>query len=228
MTTHTEAFADVHLPKWAGITVVGEGITPEQAQVLLVRTCGFGFWTNDRAFEAEVLRLVGVTADRLSPAQFDQIEEAEARYGVLDLEYLRNSRIASCDIAGPHGWCDWVGTIYMAQRNVGKHATLSRLLEEAETIAEAFPFLTMRLQVLDREWSELDASPVAEYVVEGAQATAQLWPEESLVPSFPPQAAEARMGEFAMGLLNPGRERGCTIALLEKALERTLASLENG
>jgi hypothetical protein len=139
----------VALPKWPAMVVVGESVTPEQAAEILVRTDNWHISTNDKAWGRAVRETVGLPPsswelpegeDRLE--RLKEIWAAEDRFrqevGVLQLEYLSNSQIASCYVGGPHGWCDWTGRIGSANYNIGKWPGADTVLEEWERIAAAF------------------------------------------------------------------------------------------
>lgn len=224
----SNALDQVYLPKWAGITVVGESIGPAQAQVVIIRTTRFWFSTNDKAFERELYRELGISAENYTSEQSEQIEAAEQKYGVLELEYLCNQRVVSSYIGGPHGWCDWSGTIFFNAHNVGKHPSATEIHRELLLIAEAFPFLTMNVELLNDEWGEPEAVPAVGYAVDGGQVAVEIAPAERLAPAPLPQEVEVSvLGGMMDVIINPSRERGCTIKLFRNALARTLSALES-
>lgn len=154
---------NIYLPKWPALLVVGEPVTKEQAQEILVRTDQHGFdyqyAGNDRDLRHELADLVGLNINEIKLSNWSeywqQVEEVRRKYNFLDdLYYLRNSRIVSSYIGGPHGWCDWQGHIECSNYNIGKYPSATEVYEEWLLIAQAFPFLDLRCQLLDGEISE--------------------------------------------------------------------------
>jgi hypothetical protein len=145
------------LTKWPRLIVVGENVTPKQANEILVRTHNWGwFMTNDKEWEGMVRNLVGAPPERsyLGEEGKKAWEEQKAfvkKMRTLDLEYLGNQRIMSSWIGGPHGWCDWDGTIGAANYNIGKWPTVDDVAEEWCTIANAFPYLKLTAQLVPDE-----------------------------------------------------------------------------
>lgn len=204
------------LPKWPGMVVTGDRVTPDRAMEIIVRTDSLNFCLNDHAFERHLNEALGVGKhSRHSDTwDWDKLEEVRASLGCLDgLEYLRNSRIGSSWIGGPHGWCDWDGTIGCNNYNIGKWPTCEDVFGEWEAIARAFPFLCLRCQLFDGETCEEGIRPVVEYSVGGGTVDA-IEPTDTLTPVPNDTAAEVR--EL---LFNPHRERGCAIEQFRRAVE---------
>lgn len=140
--------------KWPNLLVVGEPVTREQAAAILIRTRPTYLFTNVRDAEANYNKIL----DRLAPEP-------------LDLEYLDNTRIASSWIDGVKGWCDWNGHIGCSNYNIGKWPSVEEVTDDLRKIAEAFPFLRMIVQVLDRESCEEGGTPTAEWRIRDGQVT---------------------------------------------------------
>ena len=137
------------LPKWPALLVVGEAVTPEQAAEIIIRTSSFRFTTNARDFKAQLeTALYGQVLDDYTQSAFDQQERKRQEYRVLDLEYLYNDQVCSCWVGGPHGWCHWDGRIHTNNYNIGKWPSEEEVLKEWQAIAAAFPFLSLRSQLL--------------------------------------------------------------------------------
>lgn len=204
------------LPKWPALLVQGRSVTREQAMEILLRTNDTYFSTNDREFLASVLDTLGISvaADRsyLTP-DWNSLREFFESIHHLDLHYLTNSRIVSAWIGGPHGWCNWDGAIFSANYNIGKWPSVGEVLSDWTTIAQAFPFLSLRSQLMSGETSEENTEPVVEFVVENAHVT--LTKPEALLTPIQDDAVDSFVTRFEV----PGRERGCTPALLSEALE---------
>jgi hypothetical protein len=140
--------------KWPRLLVVGESITPGQADEILIRTNEWDYLaTNDVAWRKEVYNIAGIDSpepdcivpDRKSWKRFQKA------YKVLDLLYLYNSRIVSSWIGGPHGWCNWDGTIHTTNYNIGKWPFDVDVTDDWVKIAEAFPYLNLRAQLVGDE-----------------------------------------------------------------------------
>jgi hypothetical protein len=211
--------------KWPRLLVTGHPVTTEQADDILIRTNHWGLnHTNDPDWART---LADISAEHGLPREPDSrgpnsdgqawIDHSEARdtwnkrMGVLDLHYLHNSRIVSAWIGGPHGWCDWDGTIGCANYNIGKWPSDEEVLEDLCAIAAAFPFLTMTVQLVEDE---------------GAGGLAGEWRVAAGHVVHDPEPAEqlqARDELTEMGILlrmMPGGERGVSPARLRTALDR--------
>lgn len=207
----------VALPKWPALLVVGEPVSEEDACEILIRTNSSWFNTNDDEWKKQVFQAYGIKFSQdqhgfiLDSNQF----EVEKELGVLDLSFLDNDRIMSCWIGGPHGWCDWEGRIGSSNYNIGKWPSDERVLYEWMQIAQAFPFLKLKAQLLDRESHEADPKPLVTYEIENGVARQLDEPGEVLCPSTSDLKAEIR----ALG--RPFRERGVNLTHLVEALKIT-------
>lgn len=202
----------VDLPKWSALTVVGASVTREQAAEIIVRTNDWFLGTNDRAWEADVMGALGVPLTRengYTQVSWGKVVAATERLGGLSLEYLRNSRVMSAWVGGPHGWCDWDGTIGSSNYNVGKWPSVKAVRAEWARIAEAFPFLDLRAQLWSGETSEEGIVPLVEFVVRRGKVRATSPKKPVGVPCQAEQLTDLRA---------PGRERGCDLPTLRWAL----------
>lgn len=149
--------------KWPRLLVVGDAVTKEQADEILIRTNQWhGLFSNDKEWLA-IVRQVANEYGR--PAELDHaavnagaalarmraMDAWEKSLGILELSYLSNWRIMSCWFGGPYGWCDWDGTIGASTFNIGKWPSTAEVTEEWQAIATAFPFLNLRAQCLEDE-----------------------------------------------------------------------------
>jgi len=229
-----EDFFQKALPKWPALLVQGEKVTKEQAKEILIRTDSFSFSSNDNAFSAELNNIVynvkGKSWELIEDLQkkfgfdwnqaWDYQTEKQNEVGVLELQYLHNSRIVSSWIGGPHGWCDWDGNIQTSNYNIGKWPSIEEVYEEWKIIARAFPFLKLRAQLMNCEACETDAidpKPVVEFIVENGTIT-MVEPESQLL--------EMTEIDFKGRFLNPLAERGCTIAQFKEAYEYVKHKME--
>lgn len=209
-----EQFFALELPKWSCILVTGKKVTLEQAMEILIRTDSFYFSTNDLSFKKRLKAAVGFTEQgededwREHYAKQAAIKES---LGILPLGDIHNSRIVSCWIGGPHGWCDWNGNIFTNNYNIGKYPSVQGVYEDWCKIAEAFPYLDLRCQLLSGESCEEDAKPVVEFVVKEGTVTMVI-PESQLLPTVEPDFTSLFIGGNT-------RERGCNIETFKRALE---------
>lgn len=211
-----EQVAQIGLPKWPALTVVGEKVTPEQAMQIIIRTSGeFFFSSNDKAFTRDLYGVLGVELDDIGfPRDFDAMDAVQKRYQVISpLEYLCNHQIVSSFIGGPHGWCNWEGDIFCNTFNIGKWPDAETVLDEWAIIAEAFPFLSLKSQLFNGESSQSDIIPVVEFHILRGTAIA-FRPEGILVPAITNVSIP-----LLLSILVPGRERGCTLDQFRQALE---------
>ncbi|GGS85224.1 hypothetical protein GCM10010156_49800 [Planobispora rosea] len=139
------------LTKWPRLLVVGDAVTREQANEILIRTNTRHMHTNDRVWETTVHDLFGIARDKHGHPDWKSAQAFHDRYGVLDLTYLANQRIASSWLGGAYGWCDWDGTIGCSNYNIGKWPTVEDVTEEWQAIAAAFPYLTLHAQLVTDE-----------------------------------------------------------------------------
>lgn len=143
----------IDLGKWPRLLVSGDRVTNEQANQILIRTCSRMFFTNDRAWGKQAREILGVPElpFGVSEGWMDKFRAHEAawdRLGNLSLEYLYNSQIADASLGGPRAWCDWNGWIFCDQHNIGKWPSYETVTEEWTKIAQAFPFLRLRSQLI--------------------------------------------------------------------------------
>jgi hypothetical protein len=230
-----EKYFNIGLPKWPALIVKGKSVTREQAMEILIRTDDLWFSSNDREFEAQLNEILldldyvpreysgddKAIADKLgldstNGENFAKISEYKdsktSDLNRLDLHYLKNRRIVSSWIGGPHGWCDWEGNINCRNYNIGKWPSVEEVYNEWVTIAKAFPYLELSAQLYNGETSEEDSSPVIEFNIKDGKVEMSI-PEEPLdLPSF-------GMADMFSRFNNPYAERGCTIELFKSALE---------
>lgn len=156
---------DVSLPeyyddKWPRLIVVGESITPAQAEQVIVRTDSGYLHCNDRPWEKAARKIMGLydfmedrDESRLDERGYilsgiNQEREARTALGMLELHYLHNTQIAGAWIGGgTQGWCHWDGRVGSASWNIGKWPSVEEVTEDWKRIAAAFPFLDLRSQV---------------------------------------------------------------------------------
>lgn len=222
---NNEFFFNEELPKWPGLLVVGQPITKEQAMEVLIRTDGLDFMCNDRDWDRALTKLV-YAVDSLSWNLNDGLKEqlgiegwneqtqyTELRRSVVkpvELYYLRNERISSSWIGGPHGWCKWDGSIGCSNYNVGKWPGIEEIYNEWVLVAEAFPFLDLKSQLLDCEiGDDKTATAVVEFTIKDGKVSMSVPTKLIAEPKF----------DFGDRFTAQYPERGCTMEQFVEAFE---------
>lgn len=144
----------MELTKWPRLLVVGDSVTEEQANEILVRTDQWYLTSNDKGWTGSIAFLVGGTGamDKMYGGLTPQArQDLREELGALGLSYMYNSRIVSSFVGGPHGWCDWDGQIGCSTYNIGKWPSLEEVTEDWCKIAEAFPYLNLHSQLITDE-----------------------------------------------------------------------------
>lgn len=225
------------LGKWPLLVVKGDPVTREQANDILIRTNSWWhFFTNDKGWGRKVADIVGFPIepdyyaiddmDKRMPmikAYMAEMEAFRKEIGVLDLEYMHNARIASAWIGGPNGWCNWDGTIFTDDYNIGKWPGDDEIEQEWRSIAEAFPYLNARVQLFPDEGAVL--TPAVELVLSEGTLSVIENPTESLRDD--PSAPDRVLNDFVGWLQGPrwsDREIGVTPERLAEAIEQVRAS----
>lgn len=221
------------LPKWPAMVVVGDPVEPDEAAIINVRTSSMEWSSNDHDFKRELNELLGLSS--VDPWEFDDVQQrfaaydafkaVEARYGVLDLQYLRNQNVVSSWIGGPHGWCSWSGYICTTSYNIGKWPSVDDVAREWRLIARAFPKLKLKCQLYSGETCEEQIVPLVEFSVSKGRVTV-LRPKKELIDANFVRDTSDRSMRSSLGLLGQlHHERGCTIDQYARALELTRARL---
>ena len=173
------------LPKWPAVFITGTSVTPEQAKEINFRTdnnaqyiseYGFG---NDRRFRERCQRLFGwqpviklqaktYTPDRDpdAPSPWEISSAWAEEMGMLPTQYVTNDWLASCYIGGPNGWCHPDGTIRVEDKNYGKWPSVEEIVNDWDTLQEAFPFLDLVCTLYSGESCEDHAVPLVSIIVQ--------------------------------------------------------------
>ena len=172
-----QALSDVTLIKWPQMIVTGASVTGEQAKEIIIRTDPFfsdvALYAggNDQEFTIRYQQQSGVLAAvSCSDQQIrERVQEAvDSVVKPIPLDYLDNDWASSGFIYGPHGWCQPDGTIEYHD-NIGKWPEAVDLYDEWQSIARAFPYLSLFASFMDAESCDTDASVVLQFVIhEGA------------------------------------------------------------
>lgn len=192
--------------KWPRLVVTGSDVTPEQADVIIIRTTDLHWLDcNDPEWNNAVNVAFGIENDRIGAA----IERTRN----LGLRWLTNRRVATSWIGGPHGWCDWTGRIFTNAYNLGKYPSVDDVTGEWETIAAAFPFLDLEAWLIADEG---DGPVVAHWKVSAGSAHEL---PATAAPSLPDDFDFTAM--VYAGLHDAGHRHGVTLERLYAAIERT-------
>lgn len=167
--------------KWPAMLVTGDKITPDQARDIIFRTNGVYLSTNDREFEANVMEYFDIP--KAEYGYYNSYEKLREEFKTLSINYLNNDRISSCWVGGLHGWVNWDGTVFSNNYNIGKWPSVEEVLEDWATIAQAFPYLNLRCQLVNHEVCEEDKETqvTAEYLVKDG-TVAMFLPEDVSTP----------------------------------------------
>lgn len=220
------------LPKWPGLVIVGDAVTEEQASIINVQTTSLHWDSNDREFERMLNTSLGLGERPRYPDPeqrfldfFERINDISTELGILRLNYLKNENVLSSYIGGPHGWCDWKGNIGCCSYNVGKWPTGEDVYEEFRLIAEAFPFLTMKAQLLSEECClalENNAVPLIEYRVSQGICNVMKPTKPLLKNDLIEEMSYKKLTVRGISFL----ERGCTLEQYVNAVNLTKKSLK--
>lgn len=212
------------LPKWPQMLVRGARVAPEQALEIIRRTDSFfsdGFGGNDREWETLVRRIVGMPDEPDGMADWrayaDAREAWRARWGCIDTEYVSNGWISNAFIFGPSGWCHPDGTISFTF-NVGKWPSVESIYDDWKKLAEAFPFLTVAVTLMDGEHCDEGIRPVVSMRVDGGKVRLCEPDDPSLLDGIPDEQPSTPSLEFALARIAFGdrtRERGLDISVIQ-------------
>lgn len=189
------------LGRWARMLAVGEPLTREQTNEVMMRTNNWGFTRcNDEEWEGIVASILGwfdrfdelVESGECEDDWYEwrqrssQIsEEYGATFAALDLGHLDNDAIMSHSDE-PGGWLRWDGTIRPDWHVGVKYPEVDEIEAEWKQIAAAFPFLEMRVQALSGGFGCTGAAPkdtvIAEWVITHGTVTRMYHH-----PGFPPK-----------------------------------------
>jgi hypothetical protein len=199
------------LTKWPRLLVVGEPVTREQANEILIRTNSWWMQTNDKAWLRQVCAEYGIKMDRHGDADYKSARAVFDELGVLKLGYLDNDRIMSSWVGGPKGWCDWDGRIGCSTWNIGKWPDGEDVTSDLTAIAEAWPFLTFHAQLISDEG---EGQVVGTWAVRGGKA-AMVEPAGRLTE---PSEIDAAGMLLRLMSSRSGGERGVSVERLREAL----------
>lgn len=178
---------NITLPKWPGMIVEGDTVTPELAAEILIRTDSnlpyFTYAGNDTQLGDELNAIFNVPT-RAKLIDYDKLNKLKDKLKVLPLYYLTNDRIVSSWVGGPHGWVNWNGTVGSRNYNIGKWPNVDSVLQEWQAIATAFPSLKLTCWLYSKETCELDNTTLVQFDIVSGTATAHLPDREPQNPAF--------------------------------------------
>lgn len=173
------SFFGINLPKWAGILILGEPVTPEQAKQIIhattpslyddMRYAGNSF-EFQKAYDRKsfsILMDMGYSQHMEGSAELSDTQAKIRKFvcglddqlsPVLPLEFLKGNLGNSCYFGGPTGWCNPSGEISLLGINIGKYPSVREIFTEWSLIAKKFDFLDLTCVILDNEWCDETAS----------------------------------------------------------------------
>ena len=137
--------------KWPAMLITGEKVTEEQAMDIIIRTdeavANPNMYTfgNNQDFGKQWAKLIDV--------RYDYDESVYSRsecINFVSLEYLYNNLLGSCWIGGSHSWIWEDGSIFRFS-NIGKWPSTKKVFDELKRIAQAFPYLKLKVTLFDKE-----------------------------------------------------------------------------
>jgi hypothetical protein len=211
-----------YLGKWPAHAIEGEPVTRDQASEIIMRTLGWYMGCNDREWKAIVFGLFGVKLDGHGLENYQAWDEFRQSLQSIETEYFGlGGRVMSSYIGGPTGWLDWDGRIGTYGHNIGKWPKYEEIRDEWVRLAEAFPYLDLRLQMMPDE--DIDGPVLAELrVVEGTAEWIEPGPKIERGENSR-RSVEEEVGDVLYAVQNPysGREQGVSFLRLAEALRVT-------
>ena len=219
------------LCKYPIMLVVGNPITKEQAYELIIRTSSLYYSTNDAEWEESLNEVIygfkvrmfqygvfkshlGFTEEgnELYDAIYKYQKTISADLKILDLCYVTNCyKIATQYYYGPYGWCDWDGKIFSSHFSIGvKYPTCGEIYDEWVTIAEAFPFLDLKCQLVNYDYDGVyEKHPTIQFNIKGGKVKF----------SEPRKFITNIINRLPVDFNDRNHERGCTIEVFKDAVE---------
>lgn len=137
--------------KWPAMLITGEKVTEEQAMDIIIRTdeavvnpnmYTFG---NNQDFGKQWAKLIDVSYD------YDESVYSRSKcINFVSLEYLYNNLLSSCWVGGSTSWIWEDGSIFRFS-NIGKWPSTEKVFDELKQIAQAFPYLKLKVTLFDEQ-----------------------------------------------------------------------------
>lgn len=194
------------LGKYPIVVAVGDTLTREQTNEVMLRTNRWHILScNDRVWNDTVACILGI-ADQLDNDPHEHESQYRRELGdgrehwdwsyawelisafgdgikALKLFALDNESIMTSCVDGPCGWLDWSGRIRARYREGSKWTTPEEVEADWRDLAEAFPFLRLRAQLLSGGYlAALPGGTVGvEWIIENGTVTRVETPGKPLV-----------------------------------------------
>jgi hypothetical protein len=208
----------VELTKWPRLLVTGDAVTPEQANDILIRTSPPFMLSNDHEWVRLVCAEYGIPVQPAYPGATKWCEPVhkELVWTFRDLEviplfHLYNRAVMSSWPGGFQAWCGWDGEIGCSTWNIGKWPDQDDVTRDLESIAAAWPFLRMHVQLISDEG---EGEIAATWAVRDGQA-ALVEPAGRIRP-----VEDYDMSRMMRMLGSPGSERGVSLERLREAINQ--------
>ena len=137
--------------KWPAMLITGEKVTEKQAMDIIIRTdeavvnpnmYTFG---NNQDFGKQWAKLIDVSYD------YDESVYSRSKcINFVSLEYLYNNLLSSCWVGGSTSWIWEDGSIFKFS-NIGKWPSTEEVFDELKRIAQAFPYLKLKVTLFDEQ-----------------------------------------------------------------------------
>ncbi|MND91206.1 hypothetical protein D3C80_833190 [compost metagenome] len=184
---------DLWLPKWPQIMIVGDDVTEEQAQDIILRTDKFITGISEaisRRFEPlreMIQRQSGMDAivkaankearerDHEGIAYFLKYhaqKHIRDALGFCSMECIHNTWAASSYLYGAYGFCSPEGKIFYCDNSRGSYPSTQAYYEDLISLAKAFPYLRFKSSMYGGEHcDDNEVKCVISFVVENGTVT---------------------------------------------------------
>ena len=204
---------NITLPKWPGMIVEGDPVTPELAAEIIIRTDSqlpdFTYAGNDPDLCQQLNDLFSVPYVTIDPNKLSKLRD---KLHIIPLSYLCNDRIVSSWVGGPHGWVNWNGFVGSRNYNIGKWPDVDSVLKGWQAIATAFPSLKLTCWLYSKETCQPDNTAIVQFDIVSGTATAHL-------PDREPQNPVFETPDYS-SILYRNRESGISVSSLKDKLTR--------
>ncbi|AFH14851.1 hypothetical protein LU11_gp320 [Pseudomonas phage Lu11] len=183
--------ADLGLPKWPQIMIVGDSVTEEQALDIILRTDKFITGISEpmsRRFtqlRALIHKQSGMDAIVKAANKHDHegvvffLKYHAQKYirdalGFCSFECIHNTWAASSYLHGAYGFCSPEGKIFYCDNSRGSYPSTQSYYEDLLALAEAFPYLRFKSSMYGGEHCDDAVKCVISFVVENGTVTPTL------------------------------------------------------
>lgn len=202
---------NITLPKWPGMIVEGDPVTPDLAAEIIIRTDSqlpdFTYAGNDPELCHQLNDIFSVPHAGIDT---DKLWKLRDKLHMVPVGYLCNDRIVSSWVGGPHGWVNWNGFVGSRNYNIGKWPDVDSVLKEWQAIATAFPSLKLTCWLYSKETCEPDNTAIVQFDIVSGTATAHL-------PDREPQNPVFETPDYS-SMLYRNRESGISVSSLKDKL----------